>query len=462
MKNLQPSQLLSITVLDHVKAFTYKQEKLTWLDFKKRLFNYYNYSKNTPTTKHGGNNTKFLKYIVAGEFENNNSRKTDNMISRSMLTLDIDEYEGVIEDLENNIRESFSKFCYVSYSTSNSTKEKPRVRVIIPLAEPVPPCNFAMLVRDYVDGVKNAKLKKALFSDIKNSAAANMMAGLYFKPADKPDWQEFFIENEGEFLPIKDYNIITTRQKETDFLRQVSIKKPLQLTDEEVRELVFFQDAVNCERSTWIKVGMAIYHQYEGLEQGLMLWDEWSKLDKDRYKGLKEITYNYNSFKDCTNPPTMASLLYLKKEKERNLQKPNTQGLPVFYPLGSCIWQHVQGKKLQPIDSSENFKILLENYNFSAHFNVILKSVEVKYNGDLYHQDFDPSVAIIKSLMNINNFKSGCPTMRLSEVAAFNEINPWKDWILSKQWDGISRIEDFYKTVEVESKYEERKTFVFR
>ena len=37
------------------------------------------------------------------------------------------------------------------------------------------------------------------------------------------------------------------------------------------------------------------------------------------------------------------------------------------------------------------------------------------------------------------------------------EINPWKDWILSKQWDGISRIEDFYKTVEVESKYEERK-----
>lgn len=457
MQEIKKNQLeILITILDHVKSLKLRQQKTTWRQFKSNLLSYYQSTVDNPTSKYKEDGSTSVKYIIAGEFDSN-FRTNANIIKRSMLTLDIDEWGGSAEELKEEIKTSFSKYNFMSYSTASCTSENPRARVILPLNEPVLANNFPILARDFIDKIDNKKIRDGIYKDLTSSITANKLAGLYFKPYNTPNYCDFFIENEGEYVPISDYNITSVVEKETDFLRSVG-KKPLDLTDEEVRELVFSQDAKSCERDTWIKVGMAIHHQYDGSEQGMKLWNEWSAGDEARYKGIKEIEYYYNKFDNKGfNSVTMGSLLFLKKEKERNLKGADREGFPIFQPLNCCIWQHTQGKKLQPIDSSENFKILLENYNFSVHFNVILKNIDVKYKGKTYHKDLDPSVAIIKSLMNINNFKSGCPKMRLSEVAAFNPINPWKDWIFSKQWDGKSRINDFYNSVEVKSEYEEKK-----
>jgi AAA domain/Primase C terminal 2 (PriCT-2)/Bifunctional DNA primase/polymerase, N-terminal len=68
----------------------------------------------------------------------------------------------------------------------------------------------------------------------------------------------------------------------------------------------------------WVKVGMALYHQFDGSTEGLSLWDSWSA-NSSKYVE-KEITTKWNSFKanlSRQEPVTFASVIRLAKDHRR-------------------------------------------------------------------------------------------------------------------------------------------------
>ena len=76
-----------------------------------------------------------------------NRRKRENVISRSMLSLDADNAEvGFIEKFTENCM-----YTAALYTTHGHTPEKPRVRIIIPLTRDVTPDEFTAISRYFAD-----------------------------------------------------------------------------------------------------------------------------------------------------------------------------------------------------------------------------------------------------------------------------------------------------------------------
>ncbi len=91
----------------------------------------------TPGTK------KNEKSYLPGELKDNHRKKV-NVLSRSMLTLDLD---GAQEGGFEALCASLSDFYYLWHTTYSHSEEKPSYRVLVPLAEPLPPEPYGDLVR---------------------------------------------------------------------------------------------------------------------------------------------------------------------------------------------------------------------------------------------------------------------------------------------------------------------------
>lgn len=68
------------------------------------------------------------------------------------------------------------------------------------------------------------------------------------------------------------------------------------------------------EYSTWVRVGMALFHQFDGGDLGFKLWDAWSKMS-DKYDS-KAVRLKWKSFESDLrkSPVTAATIVQLAKE----------------------------------------------------------------------------------------------------------------------------------------------------
>jgi len=94
--------------------------------------------------------------------------------------------------------------------------------------------------------------------------------------------------------------------------------------------------------STWFKVGMALYHQFDGDVEGFEMWDRWSKTST-KYDA-KQIDFKWDSFESDLRkePVTAASILELSKEAKLEVKKPVGFGLvharEILAKLGPVDW----------------------------------------------------------------------------------------------------------------------------
>ncbi|KAF1086305.1 Virulence-associated protein E [Sporotomaculum syntrophicum] len=125
--------------------------------------------------------------FVAGELKNGRRRK-ENVLSRSMLTLDMD-YAGDAEAVAGNLELLYDYACCI-YSTHKHTPEKPRLRLIIPLARPVSAEEYQAVSRKLAAGIGIE-----LFDD--TTYEPNR---LMYWPSTSSDGEYFFRVIEGKFL----------------------------------------------------------------------------------------------------------------------------------------------------------------------------------------------------------------------------------------------------------------------
>lgn len=88
-------------------------------------------------------------FFVGGAFSGEH-RVDEDLICRSLLTLDIDKYTGTIDDLEFDL-DLMGLGAFVAYSTYSHTSDKPRVRLVLPLSRDVSRDEYRQLSRSFCE-----------------------------------------------------------------------------------------------------------------------------------------------------------------------------------------------------------------------------------------------------------------------------------------------------------------------
>ena len=104
-----------------------------------------------------------------------------------------------------------------------------------------------------------------------------------------------------------------------------------------------------------------------------------------------------------------------------------------------------------------NVKQMLTLYSILVRYNVISKKIIIIIPGLTGTVDNADNVAMsyIISLAILNGMSTGQIPEFVSAIADRNQINPVADWIHSKEWDGIDRLQSIYDTLVAREDYPE-------
>lgn len=119
---------------------------------------------------------------------------------------------------------------------------------------------------------------------------------------------------------------------------------------------------------------------------------------------------------------------------------------PSRLPKGDFPDQPADGAGRLP-NTLENVRHLLGESGVKVRYDVIKKRLHIEREGEAL------SDATLDSLANLNGLNSAFFSGFVSEIGHQNPINPAKDWIESKPWDGTSRLVAFCGTIQADSDY---------
>lgn len=135
-------------------------------------------------------------------------------------------------------------------------------------------------------------------------------------------------------------------------------------------------------------------------------------------------------------------------------QPDNDNVLELDSSVNPFLFPHLSDKQ-QPLNTWENLQWLLKQYGIRARYNVIKKDVMINVPGRDYGDDNTANCALaeINSLCARNRMPKSDTGDYLKLIGTMNSYNPAADFILSKPWDGVSRLEALYDTLETEQDY---------
>lgn len=246
-------------------------------------------------------------FFVGGAFSGEH-RVDEDLICRSLLTLDIDEYQGGdIDDLSFDLELS-GLGAFVAYSTHRHVNNVPRVRIVLPLSREVSGDEYRVISQAFCKTLTLFKFDPCSFKPNQ----------FMFYPCCPVGGDRWVMVGEGEsvnvdlFLTDKDDDVFDVEDEsdDEDFTRDL----PLNMSDDEVKGLLFAYQAEGLEYDDWLKVGQALHHQYVGSDVGFDLWVSWSALSSKH--DARMMRKKYDSFGKWSGVRvTMASVCWHVKQQ---------------------------------------------------------------------------------------------------------------------------------------------------
>ncbi len=406
---------------------------------------------------------KNLGAMVCGSFKDNR-RSGENLTSRSILTFDLDGYEEDFDSLKNEIENKLGNYTYIYYTTSSSTLIKPRARILLFIDRDVDKENYAKLGSELALKLFSHKLLTAVTDE--SSFTPSQLMYLPNKVSD-----EFRTgKNIKELVKVDDYIALKEgiKKEEDDELKTfiaISNNTPLpNVTRERIIETLGNYDCSETSYHEWFKVCQALHHQFKGSEEGLQIFTDWSLTDsrysEERIK--QECRLKYKSLtKKIDNPVTFGSIIKLvnNKKKTPSVLKVDIRynELSIFGEENEENFVHIKYKRnkngeLIPLgikSTFENFEVMCRRYKVAVAYDVITKRIISSIN----NSDDNVLTGLMVSLMELNNMNKGNVPLYLHMLSEKNKINSFREVINNVIWDGKSRLDDFYNTLEVNENY---------
>lgn len=426
-----------------------KQEELSF----EEILSYFNKVFTKPfTTKQN------LGAMVCGSFTDN-KRSAENLISRSILTFDLDGYEEDFNSLKNEIETSLGNYTYIYYTTSSSSLIKPRARILLFIDRDVDKNNYGKLGSELAFKLFSHKLLKAV-TDESSFTPSQLM---YLPNKVNDEFRRG--KNVKELIKVDDY--ITVKEeikKEDDEAKELIVwsnNLPLpNVTREIVIETLGKYDCKETDYKEWLRVAQALHHQFKGTEEGLEIFTNWSLTDT-RYTREHIIAVCRDKYKSVKGgglkPVTFASIIKLANVKKN---------LPVRIHKNSSLLLEInedlfidyrsrftaKGREIKTIKNTyENFEIMCHQYKIKISYDIITKR---NLSTMFEFEDDNLLTTEVESLMIRNNLDSGRAAKYVHMIAQKNKINSFKNVLDAVIWDGQSRFDEFAETVIVNPIYD--------
>ena len=230
------------------------------------------------------------------------------------------------------------------------------------------------------------------------------------------------------------------------------------------------------DRDKWLEIGMAIHHEFEGDDDGLDLFIEWSK--RSEKADDENFEYRWDSFKksDSAHPKTWRSIKEIaNKERKRKAREEvlGNDGDEAPKSKGDRKWaddleQTADGAFKSTV---HNIKIILTNdarcrgaiaYNEFSNQNVLRKTMDFniptihvvkakkRRNGTELSEN---AIGAIRQFLETPRRLKGYGMNNVPERNLKDAINnaaqefgfhPVRDYLRSLEWDGVKRLETLF------------------
>ncbi|WP_234745723.1 VapE domain-containing protein [Burkholderia sp. WTPI3] len=132
----------------------------------------------------------------------------------------------------------------------------------------------------------------------------------------------------------------------------------------------------------------------------------------------------------------------------------NVPVLPTTAPINIHSWIDTDTKG-KPLDTRENVEHMMRQYGITARYNIVRKLVEVNIPGFRHTTDNEANNTLgeMQSIAARNLLPRTGLQDYIKIISDHNAYNPVCDWITSKPWDGVSRVNALLDTVQVQDGY---------
>ena len=227
-------------------------------------------------------------------------RADGNIAVRTVATLDFDAPQGSLTDIEFQLGMTLPS-AFVAYSTFRHTPEAPRFRLCVPLSRPVNEADYRVIVGDIERLVELGPVDKCSF----------VMSQIMFLPSNRQGVTPWSLRQDGEPWAVSRTEIaITVGGEDDDFsdLEAMVAAEPLGMSIGEIDALLENYPAEGKDYDEWLRVGMALYHEFRGEIGGYGRWTAWSMLSsKHDYRHMQT---KWRSFGGDKRPVTMKSIIH--------------------------------------------------------------------------------------------------------------------------------------------------------
>ena len=308
------------------------------------------------------------------------------------------------------------------------------------------------------------------------------------------------IESKGWTVKPFDNRERVTRDDADDFGLMVA-SQPLELTDVEIDAYLAAYPATETDYTSWTEMGMALAHQFSCGMLGLDKWVKWSALDPERFDE-PAMRRKWTSFGGSSNPVTFSTIIFRLKEKgvivstsatwleqiakcedkhsleqliQTKIARDKSIGTvdlaelegavklrfaefgitlradplrKLFKPKQLRAFPDIGGGEL-PLETMDNLRVVCDNNDVVIRYNMIKKDDEILIKDAQWSIDNSKNASITwlrsachKVEMRTTNLKNF-----VTLLADANQYNPVVSWVTSREWDGVSRIDDLYGTI---------------
>lgn len=216
----------------------------------------------------------------------------------------------------------------------------------------------------------------------------------------------------------------------------------MDVTKEQIERALRYIDASDYNR--WMMVGFALWHQFDGSDEGLELWDEWSQ-SADNYVGEADLRYKWSTMKHYGSGgcATIRSVLFLAREA-RGKESPEFPEDRLSADEIKKEWLDMDGSKVLPTLHNAVAIMSMDKELEPLWTNQLTGFTMI---GDRPLKDSD--AAEIK-LYIYRTYGKEIPTAKVWEalllVASRNKRHPVVDYLDNLLWDGTPRLDRWLTT----------------
>ena len=109
---------------------------------------------------------------------------------------------------------------------------------------------------------------------------------------------------------------------------------------------------------------------------------------------------------------------------------------------------------IKPIPHEENTKALFDHYEISCRYNEMKKDLDIEIPHRTTHKDtaLNAKVVMCEDMARAHKYSHTVINDHLLLIGNQNHYHPARDWISSKEWDGVDRVDELLETMDTPDK----------